>query len=62
MQFQRRNSNTGKLSYTIKLLIKLVVILLILFLSIILLNKIDFPSPNKKIEKNISNETFKVVK
>tara|TARA_B100001123_G_C14967085_1_gene890064 strand:+ start:92 stop:280 length:189 start_codon:yes stop_codon:yes gene_type:complete len=62
MQFQRRNSNTGKLSYTIKLLIKLVVILLILFLSIILLNKIDFPSPNKKIEKNISNENFKVVK
>jgi len=61
MQF-RRNTSTGKLSYTIKLLIKLIVILLILFLTLILLNKIDFPAPNKKIEKNISNENFKVVK
>ena len=61
MQFQR-NTRTGKLSHTIKLLIKLIVILLILFLTLILLNKIDFPAPNKKIEKNISNENFKVVK
>ena len=61
MQF-RRNTSTGKVSHTIKLLIKLIVILLILFLTLILLNKIDFPSPNKKIEKNIPNENFKVVK
>ena len=61
MQFQR-NTSISKLSHTIKLLIKLIVILLILFLTIILLNKIDFPSPNKKIEKNIPNENFKVVK
>jgi hypothetical protein len=61
MQF-KRNTSTGKLSHTIKLLIKLIAILLILFLTLILLNKIDFPSPNKKIEKNISNENFKVVK
>ena len=58
----QRNTSTGKLSHTIKLLIKLIVILLILFLTLILLNKIDFPAPNKKIEKNISNENFKVVK
>ena len=61
MQFQR-NTSTGKLSHTIKLLIKLIAIVFILFLTLILLNKIDFPSPNKKIEKNISNENFKVVK
>ena len=61
MQFQR-NTSTGKLSYTIKLLIKLIVIVFILFLTLILLNKIDFPAPNKKIEKNIPNENFKVVK
>ena len=47
MQFQR-NTSTGKLSHIIKLLIKLIVILLILFLTLILLNKVDFPSPNKK--------------
>jgi len=57
MQFQR-NTSTGKLSHTIKL----IVIVFILFLTLILLNKIDFPAPNKKIEKNISNENFKVVK
>ena len=61
MQF-KRNTSTGKLNHTIKLLIKLIVIVFILFLTLILLNKIDFPAPNKKIEKNISNETFKVVK
>ena len=61
MQF-RRNTSTGKLNHTIKFLIKLIVILLILFLTLILLNKIDFPAPNKKIEKNIPNENFKVVK
>ena len=61
MQF-RRNTSTGKLSHTIKLLIKLIVVVFILFLTLILLNKIDFPAPNKKIEKNISNENFKVVK
>ena len=58
----RRNTSTGKLSHTIKLLIKLIVVVFILFLTLILLNKIDFPAPNKKIEKNISNENFKVVK
>ena len=61
MQFQR-NTSTGKLNHTIKLSIKLIVIVFILFLTLILLNKIDFPAPNKKIEKNISNENFKVVK
>ena len=61
MQFQR-NTSTGKLSHTIKLLIKLIVIVFILFLTFILLNKIDFPAPNKKIEKNISNENFQFVK
>ena len=61
MQFQR-NTSTGKLSHTIKLLIKLIVVVFILFLTLILLNKIDFPAPNKKIEKNIPNENFKVVK
>ena len=58
----QRNTSTGKLSHTIKLLIKLIVVVFILFLTLILLNKIDFPAPNKKIEKNISNEKFKVVK
>ena len=61
MQF-RKNTSIGKSTYIIKLLIKIIVILLILFSLIFLADKIDFPSPNKLIEKNIPNENFKVVK
>ena len=42
----------------IKLSLALVVILGVVFL----LNKIDFPAPNKNIEKTIPNENFKIVK
>ena len=61
MQFQK-NSSIGKSNVALKLLIKIAVFFLILFLLLFLLNKIEFPSPSKKIEKIISNETFKVVK
>ena len=40
----------------------MIVILLILFLMFVFVDKIDFPSPNKKIEKTLPNENFKVVK
>ena len=58
----RKNTSFGKSKYIFSLLIKLIVILVILFLVFVLVEKIDFPSPNKKIEKNIPNENFKVVK
>tara|TARA_B110000263_G_scaffold236550_1_gene236000 strand:+ start:1624 stop:1764 length:141 start_codon:yes stop_codon:yes gene_type:complete len=45
-----------------KLLIKVFIVLLLFFGLIILIDKIDFPSPNKKIEKTISNENLKIVK
>ena len=61
MQFQKKTS-IGKPTQVVKFLIKMIVILLILFFIFVLVDKIDFPSPNKKIEKNISNENFKVVK
>ena len=61
MQF-RKNTSIGKSTYIIKLLIKIIVILLILFSLIFLADKIDFPSPNKKIEKIIPNENLKIVK
>ena len=46
----------------IKLLIKVSLIIVVLFIGVILLDRIDFPSPIKKIEKIISNENFKTVK
>jgi len=58
MQFEKKTS-PGRL----KNIVKYIIILLILFLgTIFLVNKINFPSPNKNIEKIISNENFKIVK
>ena len=40
-----------------------VVIILVIFAGIVfLLNKINFPTPNKSIEKIIPNANFKIVK
>ncbi len=61
MQFQKKK-RFGNLGGIIKLLIKVSIILLVVFVGIILLDRIDFPSPIKKIEKVISNENFKTVK
>tara|TARA_B100000214_G_C23642948_1_gene479286 strand:+ start:99 stop:314 length:216 start_codon:yes stop_codon:yes gene_type:complete len=61
MQFTR-NTNKSKQSAIIKFTIKIIFLILILFASVILLGKIDFPSPNQKIEKKISNEKFEVIK
>ena len=61
MQFQKKTS-FGKSGLILKLLIKITFIFIILFLLIFLVDKINFPYPNKKIEKNISNENFKIVK
>ena len=58
MEF-KKNTSPGKL----KNVIKYFVILVVLFLTtIFLVNKINFPSPNKYIEKIIPNENFKIVK
>ncbi len=61
MQFQRR-SNPGSLSVIGKLLIKILLVILVLFIGIILIDRIEFPSPNKNIEKVLPNENFKVIK
>ena len=58
MQFSK-NTSTG----TSKVfLIKIAIFLIIIIGAVILLGKIDFPSPNKKIEKIIPNEKLKIVK
>ena len=44
------------------LLIKVFLILVIIIGAITLLNKIEFPSPTKNIEKIIPNEKLKIVK
>jgi hypothetical protein len=54
-----KNTSTSKYK---SFLIKLILILIIVIGLIALLGRIDFPSPNKKIEKLIPNENLKIVK
>jgi len=46
----------------LSLAIRIVIILMIFAGIVFLLNKINFPTPNKVIEKIIPNENFKIVK
>ena len=61
MQLQKKTS-VSKSGYLIKILIKITLLFLLLLFLIVLVDKINFPYPNKKIEKIVPNETFKVVK
>ena len=58
MQFSK-NTSTGTSK---SILIKTTLVLIVVISVVILLDKIDFPSPNKEIEKIISNEKLKIVK
>ena len=61
MQFTKKTSS-GKVTTIGKFLIKVILVVFLLFLGIIIISKIEFPSPNKKIEKIIPNENFKTIK
>ena len=61
MQFEKK-TRAGSLGFIIKLLIKLFLFLLLMLLVIVLIDRIDFPSPTKKIQKIIPNENIKILK
>ena len=61
MQF-RKNTSMSKRNNILVLLVKVSLILSVIIAIVVLLNKIDFPSPNKEIKKNIPNENLKIVK
>tara|TARA_B100000676_G_scaffold179101_1_gene175894 strand:+ start:201 stop:386 length:186 start_codon:yes stop_codon:yes gene_type:complete len=61
MHFYKKTS-IGKSNNYIKLVIKLILIFLVFIALLIMLDQINFPAPNKKIEKLIPNESFKVIK
>ena len=58
MQFSKITSSRSNKG----LFIKVFLILIIAIGSIVLLGKIEFPSPNSDIEKIIPNEKLKIVK
>ena len=58
MQFSK-NTSTG----TSKgFLVKITLVLIAIIIAVVLLGKVDFPSPNKEIKKTIPNEKLKIVK
>ena len=59
MQFIKKTSSRQNL---IGIIIKSIIMLFLILGVVFLLNRIDFPSPKKDIEKIISNENFKIVK
>ena len=59
MQFVKKTSSRQNI---VSLIIKLILASLLIIGVVFLLNKIDFPSPKKNIEKVIPNENFKIVK
>ena len=61
MQFEKK-TRIGNPKGIFGIIIKIILMLLILAVSIILIDRINFPSPIKKIEKVIPNENFKIVK
>ena len=58
MEFSKNTSISKSKSF----FIKMTLVLIILIGIVILLGKVDFPSPNKEIEKIIPNEKLKIVK
>ena len=61
MQFTRNTSMRKKKNFLI-LSIKIILIFVVIFFSVMLLNKIDLPLPSKDIEKIIPNEKLRIVK
>ena len=61
MQFTK-NTSKGRHEGVVKFLIKVVLVIFVFFLGVIILDKIKFPAPYKKIEKIIPNENFKTIK
>tara|TARA_B100001093_G_C26550511_1_gene894265 strand:- start:661 stop:843 length:183 start_codon:yes stop_codon:yes gene_type:complete len=60
MEFNK-NTRSGKTNI-VALLAKFSLSIIVILGIIFFLNKIDFPTPKKDIEKVISNEKFKIVK
>tara|TARA_B100000767_G_C19578289_1_gene456181 strand:- start:613 stop:789 length:177 start_codon:yes stop_codon:yes gene_type:complete len=58
MQISRNTSSgTSKI-----FIIKIIIILVVMISSVVMLDKIDFPSPNKEIKNIIPNDKLKIVK
>ena len=60
MQFQK-NTSRDKSKFIPKLIVKSILVLFFLFIVMLLVDRIDFPAPNKKIEKTIKMKTLRLL-
>ena len=60
MQFHKK-TRIGRSNLMMKILIRIVAALIVIFVTLILVDKINFPAPEKKMEKIIPNENLKTV-
>ena len=60
MQFSK-NTSSGAIS-TRRILIKSILGIVLISIIVFFISSIDFPAPNKAIEKIIPNENFKIIK
>ena len=58
----RLKPRTSRNLINIGLIVKIILILLVFFLGIFLLDKIDFPVPKKMIKQEISNDKLIILK
>ena len=61
MQFEKK-TRIGSPKGIFGIIIKIILSVLVLGVIIILVDRINFPSPVKQIEKVISNENYKIIK
>ena len=61
MHFYKKTS-IGRSNNYIKLIIKLILVFLFFVAILFMLDQINFPAPNKKLENLVPNENFKVIK
>jgi len=61
MQFEKK-TRIGSPKGIFGILIKIILSVLVLAVIIILVDRINFPSPVKQIEKVIPNEKYKIIK
>ena len=61
MQFEKK-TRIGSPKGIFGILVKIILVIFVIGIAVILIDKINFPSPIKKIEQIIKNENFKIVK
>ncbi len=61
MQFYKKTSIGKSYNYT-RLIIKIILVLITIFIAIFFVGKINFPAPNKSIKQEIPRENLKIVK